>query len=70
MELDDLRPSTAVEGPATEAAPARAPRRFSSTSWSPDGRRLVGWTAEGIATYDLTSKDYEVLTRDRALLPQ
>ena len=28
----------------------RAPReRFSSTAWSPDGRRLAGWTPEGIA---------------------
>ena len=45
--------------------------QFSSTSWSPDGRRLAGWSREGIATYDLTGRrTYEVLTHDRALLPQ
>ena len=49
----------------------RAPSgQFSATSWSPDGRRLVGWTTDGIAIYDLESRSYEVLTKDRAMLPQ
>ena len=60
--------------PWRDQQPVRLPRapleRFSSTSWSPDGRRLVGWTGEGIATYDIESQVYEVLTRDRAILPQ
>ena len=49
----------------------RAPReRFSSTAWSPDGRRLAGWTPEGIATCDFHLRTYEVVTHDRAILPQ
>jgi Tol biopolymer transport system component len=44
--------------------------QFSSMSWSPDGRRLAGWSPEGIATYDLDLRRYEVLTRDRAIFPQ
>jgi eukaryotic-like serine/threonine-protein kinase len=39
--------------------------QFSSNSWSPDGRRLAGWSPRGIATYDWTSRTYEVLTHDR-----
>jgi serine/threonine protein kinase/Tol biopolymer transport system component len=60
--------------PWRDQQPERLPRapldRFSSTSWSPDGRRLVGWTGEGIATYDIESQVYDVLTRDGAILPQ
>jgi dipeptidyl aminopeptidase/acylaminoacyl peptidase len=60
--------------PWRDQQPERLPRppfvQFSSTSWSPDGRHLAGWTPEGIATYDLESQTYEVLTHDHALLPQ
>ena len=53
-----------------EMLPAPPFVQFSSMSWSPDGRRLAGWSPDGIAVYDYQTKSYSALTHDNGAFPQ